>query len=181
MASERLELLETALDRLKHQVQAVLDRQTTLGTSNIARIEAELEIVTRLATGTNKNVIILMDCVDVLQKASKSHERLLDHLDEALVTTQDEYEKQLLQLRTKQSALESRIEQLEADAATTRNALRVAITGPRVFVVEEAASSTPSASNTASGSSPSDSPRAAAPAPAQSPKEETRWDRRISE
>lgn len=129
MASERIELLETALDRLKHQVQAVLDRQTD--TNELKR--------------TLEKVAGRVAALD----------RISDHFDEALVTTQEEFERQLLQLRTKQSALESRIEQLEADAATTRNALRIAITGPRVFVVEEAAS--------------------------EEQQRPTRWDRRVSE
>ena len=133
--SERNELLETALDRIKHQVQAVLDRQTDAN---------ELKRTLEKVAGR----VAALD-------------RLSDHFDEALVTTQEEFERQVLQLRVKQSALESRIEQLEADVATTRNALRIAITGPRVFVVEEAAT------------------------PSEEPKEQeqrpTRWDRRVSE
>jgi BMFP domain-containing protein YqiC len=165
MASERFEELkdavfvmldderlarEIAVDRLKHQVQAVLDRQTD----------------------TNE----LKRTLEKLAKRAEWLDQAWTHLDEALVTTQEEFERQLLQMRVKQSALESRIEQLEADAATTRNALRVAITGPRVFVVEEQPTAgfevvTPSASSTASGCAPSDPTPAGAPVPVQSPAE----------
>lgn len=128
----------THIERLKHQVQAVLDRQTDTNelARKVDRLFGVLQASERAAAKITDN---LEKTLERVATRVAMLDRLSDHFDEALVTTQEEFERQLLQTRVKQSALESRIEQLEADAATTRNALRVAISGPRVFVVEEKA------------------------------------------